>query len=128
FGGIRPTGMAKEKTSQIDARLREGGFDPGAAPEQAVAALRALRGTADVTDTMIAQALGGVFAPAAAALLVEMEAGATGATRREIRRALFKLRQHGVEVHATGMTTAPAPVGDSGLTGLLSPADAAGAR
>ena len=120
--------MAKEKTSQIDARLREGGFDPGAAPEQAVAALRALRGTADVTDTMIAQALGGVVAPAAAALLVEMEAGATGATRREIRRALFKLRQHGVEVHATGIATALVPVGDSGLTGLLSPADAAGAR
>jgi hypothetical protein len=120
--------MAKEKTSQIDARLREGGFDPGAAPEQAVAALRALRGTADVTDTMIAQALGGIIGPSAAALLAEMEAGATGATRREIRRALFKLRQHGVEVHATGMATAPAPVGDSGLTGLLSPADAAGAR
>ncbi|HXR26059.1 MAG TPA: hypothetical protein VN742_11900, partial [Candidatus Binataceae bacterium] len=120
--------MAKEKPSQIDARLCEGGFDPGAAPEQAVATLRALRGTAGVTDAMIAQALGGIVAPAAAALLVEMEAGASGATRREIRRALFKLRQRGVEVHAAGTATAPEPVSDSGLTGLLSPADAAGAR
>lgn len=121
--------MAKE-TSQIDARLREGGFDPGAAPENALAALRALRGASGVTDTMIARALGGIVTPRAAAMLVEMESGASGAPRREIRRALFKLRQRGVEVQASAAPTAAAPAqtGESGLTGLLSPADAAGAR
>jgi hypothetical protein len=120
--------MAKE-TSQIDARLREGGFDPNAAPEQAIAALKQLRGAPGVTDTMIAKALGGVVSADSAALLVEMEAAATGPLRREIRRALFKLRQRGIETPATQGSAAPAETtSDTGLTGLLSPADAAGAR
>ena len=121
--------MARE-TSQVDARLSEGGFDPGAAPDQALATLRSLRGAAGVTDTMIARALGGIASPGAAALLVEMEARASGALRREIRRALFKLRQRGVEVPAAAAPAAPlpAPASETGLTALLSPADAAGAR
>ena len=121
--------MAKD-TSQIDARLREGGFDPGAAPDRALATLRALRGQNGVTDAMIAHALGGIVAPDAAAMLVAIAGGASGGLRREIRRALFKLRQRGIEVPSAGAPTAPAraSIGDSGLTGLLSPVDASGAR
>jgi hypothetical protein len=120
--------MAKE-TSQIDARLREGGFDPGAAPDQALPALKQLRGAPGVTDTMIAQALGGIVSPDSAALLVEMEASASGPLRREIRRALFKLRQRGVEAPEPKTSAAvAATTSEVGLTGLLSPADAAGAR
>lgn len=126
--------MARE-IGQVDARLREGGFDPGAPPEQALATLTALRGTAGVTDAMVARAAGEISTPGAAALLLEMEARASGPLRREIRRALFKLRQRGVEPPATAMAAASAttvaPVtaaGELGLSGLLSPADAAGMR
>ena len=38
-------------------------------------------------------------------MLVEMEAGAAGAMRREVRRALYKLKQHGIDAPAA---TAPA--------------------
>ncbi len=116
-------------TDKSLAQLRERGFDPAAPPAEAVAKLSSLR--ADDTLIAIAQALGQIAAPEAAALLTEMEAGSSGALRREIRRALFRLRQQGV---GTTETASPYDAvkarGDdaSGLTGALSVTDAEGMR
>ncbi len=84
-------------TNPDDTKLIEAGFDPAAAPADAIAKLRELRGKPGVTDLAIARALGMIADPAAAAMLAEMEAGASGAMRREVRRALYKLKQHGID-------------------------------
>lgn len=121
---------AKEIAGE-DAKLRESGFDASAAPAEAVAKLESMRGAAGVSDAAIARALARIATAESAALLARMEAHASGAGRREIRRALFKLRQRGIEApqaqpHEAG---APAPiVAEAGLSALLSPADADGAR
>jgi hypothetical protein len=122
-------------TKQVDetkGRLRDHGFDPAAPPAEAVATLRSLRGTTGLSDATIARALGGIATAEAAALLAEMETTASGAPRREIRRALFRLRQRGIE---TPTSVKPAPTAVSterstevGLSALLSPSDADGAR
>ena len=112
-----------------DAKLIAAGFDPATAPAEAIAKLRELRGTPGVADLAIARALSEVADPRAAAMLAEMEAGAAGALRREIRRALYRLRQHGIDAPASA-----APVSstshddDSEKSALLSPIDAEGAR
>ncbi len=61
-------------------------------------------------------------------MLTEMAAGATGATRREIRRALFRLRQRGIEPEERPAPAAPVTVveAEAGLSALLSPIDAEG--
>lgn len=127
--------MANLKANDAeDARLREAGFDPGAEPDRAVEKLAALRGAADVADGAIARALGGIASPRAAALLARMETQATGAVRREIRRALYRLRQRGIEPPgaaaqaARAIAAAHSEATESGLDALLSPADADGAR
>jgi hypothetical protein len=121
--------VAKE-TEQTEARLRELGFDPQTAPDSALATLRQLRGTPGVSDGAIAHALGSIATAESAAMLSEMEAGATGTARREIRRALFRLRQRGIAAPAPEAPVAaqPAAGADSALIALLSPADADGAR
>jgi len=120
--------MAKE-ASPTDARLRELGFDPAAPASRAVATLTGLRGSAGVDDATIAHALGGIIAPEAAAALVAMEPGASGASRREIRRALFKLRQRGIAIEEPRAEAKLAPTAaQSDLSGVLSAADASGAR
>jgi len=120
--------MAKE-ASQTDARLRELGFDPTAPAPQAVATLTGLRSAAGVDDAAIAHALGGIIAPEAATALVAMEFGASGALRREIRRALFKLRQRGVPIPEPTVEAKPAQAfAQDDLSGVLSAADATGAR
>ncbi len=99
------------------------------ATPDAVAKLASIRASAN--DIAIARALGEIVAPEAAAMLAEMEVGATGALRREIRRSLFRLRQHRIEPPAIAQTstaTASVEPADSSLSGLLSPADAEGAR
>jgi hypothetical protein len=116
-----------------DAQLRECGFDPAATPAEAIAKLEALRGAAGVSDTAIVRALASIATAESAAALLRMEAHAAGALRREIRRALFKLRQRGIEPPA-GETPAPdtsaasSAASEIGLSALLSPADADGAR
>ncbi len=127
--------MANLKASDAeDARLREAGFDPAAAPDRAVEKLEALRGAPGVADGAIARALGAIASPAAAAALARMEAQAAGAVRREIRRALYRLRQRGIEPPRTVMQAARAiaeartGAAEAGLDALLSPADADGAR
>lgn len=121
--------IAKE-TDQTEARLRELGFDPQATPGSALATLRQLRGTPGVSDGAIAHALGNIATAESAAMLAEMEAGATGTARREVRRALFRLRQRGIAAPAPAAPVAvqPAAGADSGLIALLSPADADGTR
>jgi hypothetical protein len=121
---------AKE-ISPDDAKLRELGFDPGASAPDALAKLRELRTNAAASPLAIARALGAIADPGAAAMLVEMEAGASGALRREIRRSIFKLRQRGVEVHepVREPSKAPAPApSDAGLSAFMSPIDAEGAQ
>lgn len=113
-----------------DTPLRKLGFDPAASPAEAFATLNSLRGHEGVSDALIAHALGGIASSDAAATLVAMEAGATGTLRREIRRALFRLRQRGIEIPTatpavTALQTSPA---DSGLFALISPNDADAAR
>src|ERR1700733_664669 len=106
------------------AHLRELGFDPTTTIPERIAKLRELRGKSEPTDLAIAQALGEVDDPAAGAMLVEMEAGASGAQRREVRRAIYRLRQHGIEVAEPEVErkVAPAPT-ESGLSALMSPID-----
>ncbi len=119
--------MAKDK--EIDESLRQLGVDP-AQPEQAVDKLRALRAQGAANDAAIAAAAGHLAVAGAAQLLAEMEAGASGAIRREIRRALFRLRQRGIEppaaaaVPAAAAASAPAP----NVSALISPIDGEGAR
>lgn len=115
------------------AKLRAAGFDPAAPPAAAIEKLAGLRGAPGVSDAAIVRALAAIAAPEAAATLARMETQATGALRRELRRALFKLRQRGIEAPleeppARDLAIAPAPASESGLSALLSPADADGAR
>ncbi len=117
-----------------EAKLKEMGFDPAAPPDQALAALRALRGKPGVGNAAIASALGKLTLPGAADMLAEMETQASGAERREIRRALFKLRQRGISPTAEAVPAAGprpalgAPPETTTLSALLSPIDAEGAR
>src|SRR5208337_2889466 len=119
--------MAKDK--EIDESLRQLGLDP-AQPEQAVDKLRALRAEGTANAAAIAAAAGHIAIQGAAALLAEMEAGASGAVRREIRRALFRLRQHGIEPPAAAaVASAPAvPAPAPNVSALISPIDGEGAR
>ncbi len=121
------------ETNLDDAKLLEAGFDPALAPADAIAKLRALKGMAGIADGAIARALGRIADPGAAAMLAEMEAGAAGALRREIRRALYKLKHHGINAPAaTAVSVASAPraaaAEKSEKTAMLSPIDAEGAR
>lgn len=114
-----------------DAGLIEAGFDPSLPPADAVAKLRELRARGGVSDLAVARALGVATDPASAAMLAEMEVGASGALRREVRRAMFRLKQHGIEIpeaHETpaAVSTAPTPAA-SQLTAMLSPIDGEGA-
>ena len=118
-------------TNPDDTKLLEAGFDPASAPADAIAKLRDLRGKSTVTDVAIARALGMIADSSASAMLVEMEAGASGTLRREVRRALYKLKQHGIEAPAPPAATAPAAttLHDTDTeTAMLSPIDGEGAR
>jgi hypothetical protein len=117
------------ETNPDDTKLLEAGFDPALAPADAVAKLRELKGQPGITDVAIARALATIADPRAAAMLAEMEAGAAGALRREVRRALYKLKQHGVDAPSPNAEAAN-PVHDTATetTAMLSPIDAEGAR
>jgi hypothetical protein len=110
-------------------RLREMGFDPGATVPEQIAKLDQSRGQAIESDLAIAKTLGEIKDPAAGELLVEMESHATGALRREIRRAIYKLRQNEIEVREPEADRATTRVPtEAGLTALMSPIDPEGAR
>jgi len=111
-----------------DAKLVEAGFDSALAPSEAIAILRELSARPDISSAAIARALGAVNDAGAAAMLAEMEVGAAGSLRREIRRALFRLKQHGIEAPATSNPPASVAAPVSDLTAMLSPIDVEGAR
>jgi hypothetical protein len=116
-----------------DAQLREAGYDPATAPDDAIARLESLRSAASVSAAAIARALSKIATAESVAMLTRMESHAVGAARREIRRALFKLRQRGIaapaaESFATPPDTAAIGASEVGLTALLSPIDTEGAR
>jgi hypothetical protein len=117
--------MAKDKAH--DQSLTELGIDPSN-PEQAVDKLRSLRSAREVDEVKIAAAAGRIASPDAARLLAEMETGASGALRREIRRALFKLRQQGIEVPPAAPESAAPASADSPVSAVISPVDPEGAR
>jgi hypothetical protein len=115
-----------------DAKLREFGFDPAAAPADAIARLDELRGVIGVAEAAIVRALAKIPTVESAAMLARMEAHAFGPARREIRGALFKLRQRGImpppsAAPVPAATGAVAPA-EPGLSALLSPIDGDGAR
>lgn len=99
-------------------------------PEAAVDKLRLLLSGGAVVKETIAIAAGGIAVPGAAELLAEMETSATGGLRREIRRALFKLRQKGIEPPARPSASASSvvPAADGNLSARISPVDADGAQ
>jgi len=124
--------MAKHQAPETLAEaLRKLGLDPAIEAEHALAALRELRGRAGASEGAIAHALGLLPIEGAAQLLAEMEASSSGEARREIRRALFKLRQRGIEPAArpqtAGQATPLAPASDN-MSALLSAIDSDGAR
>jgi hypothetical protein len=129
--GLRRSLANPKDTDRDYAALRDAGYDPAAPPADAVARLRELRGKTGAADAAIARALGAIAHADAAAMLAEMEAGATGALRREVRRALFRLRQRGIEPpprETPAATAAPARASDSGLAAFLTTIDPDGAR
>ncbi|HLH78130.1 MAG TPA: hypothetical protein VKV28_15105 [Candidatus Binataceae bacterium] len=73
-------------------------LDLPAEPRAALARLRELWNAGQSPIAELADAAGAIAQPEAAELLFEMEASTAGAQRREIRRALFRLRQKGVAV------------------------------
>ena len=118
------------ETNPDDAKLAEAGFDPAVAPADAIAKLRELKGKAGIADVSIARALGNIADTSAAAMLVEMETGAAGAIRREVRRALYKMKQHGIDAPESG-APAVSTVQDNAsekIDAMLSPIDIEGAR
>ncbi|MGA7872341.1 MAG: hypothetical protein WCA22_15755 [Candidatus Binatus sp.] len=119
-------------TNPDDTKLLEAGFDPSLAPGDAIAKLRELKGKPGITDLAIARALGNIADARAAAMLAQMEAGAAGALRREVRRALYKLKHHGIEAPESSAQVAHTPHDNatekSEITAMLSPIDGEGAR
>ena len=112
-----------------DAKLVEAGFDSALAPVDAIAKLRELGARPDISRAAIARALGAITDAAAAAMLAEMELGAAGSLRREIRRARFRLKQQGIDAPAASIApVSMAPQQSSDLTAMLSPIDVEGAR
>ena len=127
--------MTHTDIEREDAGLRAAGFDPAAPPAEAIARLHELRTAPGVGANAIARALGAIASAEAAAMLAAMEAGASGALRREVRRALFRLRQRGIAPAGAGAAAPPAseqraasPVAAPGLSALFSPVDPDGAR
>jgi hypothetical protein len=126
--------MMTHDVEHEDAKLREAGFDPAASPVEALARLDELRAAPGVSAVAIARALGAIASAESVAMLAEMEAGASGALRREVRRALFRLRQRGIApAVGAGGAAAPArpaaePPAEPGLSAFFSPVDGDGAR
>jgi plasmid stabilization system protein ParE len=118
------------QSDPADSKLRELGYDPAAPPETALEVLRGLLGNPQADQATVARALGEIRIPGAADLLSAMERSASGALRREIRRALFRLRQRGIVPHAAApeKPSEPAPAAEPALSALLSPFDPSGAR
>jgi hypothetical protein len=117
-----------KETEAASPTLVAHGFDSSAAPQDAVRKLGELRGQAGIDDATVAHALAAIAHVDAAAMLATMEAGATGALRREVRRALFRLRQRGIEPPAKAEDKSREFAIRAGLTAMLSPADREGVR
>ncbi len=120
---------SSRETNPDDTNLLEAGFDPGVAPGDAVAKLRKLKDKPGIADTAIARALGSIADRRAAEMLTEMEAGAAGALRREVRRAIYKLKQRGLDTPAASAQVAGTLHDtDTEKSAMLSPIDSEGAR
>jgi hypothetical protein len=122
----------KLENNEEDRRLREAGYDPSAEATKAVALLRALRGQPGISDSAIARALGKLNSVEAAAMLADMEPGGTGMVRREIRRALFRLKQAGIAPPAPERVPSSSNLSvlaqSTGIEAVLSRFDSAGVR
>jgi hypothetical protein len=116
------------ETDPDDTKLIEAGFDPSVPPADAIAKLRELKGNTGVADAAIARALGNIADKSAAVMLTEMEIGAAGALRREVRRSLYKLKQHGVDIPSASTQAATTTHDTDVEKAMLSPIDGEGAR
>ncbi len=111
--------------------FHEGTLPPGTPGSKILDALSPLIGRDPACDLLIAERLGRIVEPAAAARLLEWERTATDKeVKREIRRSLFRLEQKGVEIRRaeepverfTLAGAAPEP------EGRLGPIDGEGSR
>jgi hypothetical protein len=123
--------MAKpEPNTSLDI-LQQHGFDAALPPHEAVEKLKQLRSEGSISTPVIAQALSHIADAEAAQMLAELEQDLSGQDRREVRRALFKLRQKGIETppaQAQEKQARPSAAADPGLSALISPTDPEGAR
>ncbi len=112
----------------IDASLAAAGFDAAAPAAEALAKLAEIRPS--IGDIAYARGLGTVSDTTSAAILSELGASASGPIRREIRRSLFKLRQHGIEPPAAAVQPPRAThaAGPETISALFSPIDGEGTR
>jgi hypothetical protein len=111
------------------ATLARLGLDPDAvaAGRGADDALARLLAGPDAAD--LVHALGDLPTPAIATLLVRLEASASRAVRKEIRRALYRLRQRGVPIPEPVAPPAAAPARVAAeIEALLSAVDGRGDR
>jgi len=117
-----------KEPATFDPNLIAAGFDPAAASADAVRKLGELRAAGNIDDAAIARALGAITDLSAAVMLTEMEQSASGALRREVRRALYRLHQRGVEPPAAAQPAAEREPLPSGISALMSPPDREGVR
>ena len=118
------------RAAEVEATLARLGLDPGALRSgQTPAADLAPRLAGPDAPALVA-ALGELATPEVATLLVALEAAAPGrAVHKEIRRALYRLRQRGVPVPVAAPTPRPAPrPAEAAIEGLVSPMDGRGDR
>ncbi len=121
------------QTEQDVVRLRELGFNPAAPAAEALRCLGELRASGGISGIAIARALGSVEDGGAVRMLLEMEDGASGALRREIRRSLFRLSRRGIARPASGepagrRESADGPSSEPGFTACISPPDVEGTQ
>jgi hypothetical protein len=118
-----------ERSAAARTTLARLGLDPDAVADGRAAddAIAPLLGGAEAAA--LVHALGDVATPSVAALLVRLEADATRAVRKEIRRALYRLRQRGVPVpEAVAPVAVAPPVAGPAIDALLSAVDGRGDR
>jgi len=119
-----------DRRAQAAATLARLGLDPDAVGAGDVAEVTVAPLLAGAEGAALAAALGEFSNAGVAAVLVALEPRATNrAVRKEIRRALYRLRQRGVPVPEPPARAATPSVGPaSAIEGLVSPFDARGER
>lgn len=118
-----------ERRAAAAATLATLGVDADALAEGRLAADALLPHAAGADAARLVAAVGDLDTAAAAAALVALEPRVTGGVRRELRRALYRLRQRGIATpERAAEDAAPRAEPESDVEGLLSTHDAGGDR